>query len=46
MRASGHFSDTSLNWLHSVSINRMSPSDAIDLQLSLNLHYLHSVPST
>jgi len=38
MRANGNFSDASLEWFYSVSINRaMSPSNTVDLELPLIL---------
>jgi len=36
MKVNGNFSDTNLEWLHSISINRvMSPGDAVDLESPL-----------
>jgi len=44
MRVNGIFSDTSLELLHSVSTNRMSLSDTIDLDSQLNWCHLYFIP--
>jgi len=36
MKANGNFSNGSLEWFYSVRINRMSPSDAVDLRRPCN----------